>query len=68
MKENIYVALEHDADITISGYYIEQCGKFVSSVHMPNTILSKDDVVKHFTVDNEVGKRPIARYLSTSVQ
>lgn len=55
VKENVYAAMEHGSDITISGYYIEQYGKFVSSVHMTNASLSKDDVVKHFTVDNEVG-------------
>ncbi|ABJ59254.1 hypothetical protein BTI66_09050 [Lactobacillus delbrueckii subsp. bulgaricus] len=55
VKENIYAAMKHGSDITISGYYIEKHGKFVSSVHMTNASLSKDDVVKHFTVDNEVG-------------
>ncbi|MCD5518236.1 glycosyltransferase [Lactobacillus delbrueckii subsp. sunkii] len=55
VEKNISTALEQDSDITISGYYVEQCGKFVSSVHLEGGSLSVEDVVRHFTIDNEFG-------------
>ncbi|MBT9050681.1 glycosyltransferase family 2 protein [Lactobacillus delbrueckii subsp. bulgaricus] len=55
VEKNISIALEQGSDITISGYYIEQCGRFVSSVHMQDGPLLVEDVVRHFTIDNEFG-------------
>lgn len=55
VEKNVAVALKQDSDITISGYYIEQKGKFVSSVHIPSGPMSEDQVIKHFAIDNEFG-------------
>jgi glycosyltransferase involved in cell wall biosynthesis len=55
IEKNISTALSQDSDITISGYYIEQRGEFVSSVHLQSGLLSEDSVVRHFTIDNEFG-------------
>lgn len=55
VEKNITVALKQDSDITISGYYIEQKGKFVSSVHIPSGSMSEDQVIKHIAIDNEFG-------------
>lgn len=55
IEKNISTALAQDSDITISGYYIEQHGEFVSSVHLQSGLLSENNIVRHFTIDNEFG-------------
>lgn len=55
VEKNVSIALKRDSDITISGYYIERCGDFVSSVHVQSGLLSENDIVRHFAIDNEFG-------------
>ena len=55
VERSIFVAQKQDSDITISGYYLQQNGKFVSSVHMSSGPMSEEDVVRNFSVDNEFG-------------
>lgn len=55
VEKNIFVAQKQDSEITISGYYLQQKGKFVSSVRMPSGPMSEEDIVRHFSVDNEFG-------------
>lgn len=55
VEKSVFAAQKQDSDITISGYYLQQKGKFVSSVHIPSGPMSEEDVVRHFSVDNEFG-------------
>ena len=56
IEKMLKVALDKNSDITISGYYIEKNNrKFISSINLESGYVSKYELVKHFTLDNEFG-------------
>lgn len=56
IEKMLKASLDKDSDITISGYYIEENnGSFISSVNLKSSYVSKYELVKHFTLDNEFG-------------
>lgn len=46
------------ADIVISGYFFEKNQRFHSSVKMKSKSLSKNEIIKHMTIDTDLGGFP----------
>lgn len=55
VEKVLHAAIDQDADIVISGYYLEGEGSFTSSVKMRSHVINQDEVVKHYCIDNEFG-------------
>lgn len=55
VEKVLHAAIDQDADIVISGYYLEGEGSFTSSVKMRSHVINQDEVVKDFCIDNEFG-------------
>lgn len=55
VEKVLHAAIDQDADIVISGYYLESEGSFTSSVKMRSHVINQDEVVKHCCIDNEFG-------------
>lgn len=59
IKKVINATLKYDSDITIFGYFSEtKNNKFNSSVVMPSEYVTKSEIIRHFTLDNEFGGYP----------